>query len=359
MTGERAPPERDEFELALFGPGYGESIALHVGDGVWVVVDSCVDEDRAPRALRYLETIGVDPAEAVALIVATNWHDDHICGMAHLVDACNQASFCCAAALCEKEFLSAVAALEHGHLTVAGSGVGELYKVFTHLENARRRPIHALANRRIFVSNGCEVWSLSPSDRAYQNFLTAIGSLVPSVGSAKRRAPHLSPNEAAVALWIEIGDVSVLLGSDLERRGWIEILQSAARPPGKASAFKIAHHGSGNAHVPQVWQRMLDSDPFAILTPWRRGRRALPAAQDLRRIHSLTANAYASATNDSAVASRTRRNRAVDRTIKESSIKMRRLGMSLGAVRLRKGIGSTGPWRVELFGAACHLRNFN
>ena len=112
MTTESTPPEAGEFELTLFGPGYGESIVLHVGDGVWVIVDSCIDNDRAPRALRYLEGIGIDPAQAVALIVATHWHDDHIRGMGRLVDACSQAAFCCAAALCQKEFLSAVAAAE-------------------------------------------------------------------------------------------------------------------------------------------------------------------------------------------------------------------------------------------------------
>ena len=60
---------------------------------MWVVVDPCVDEDRAPKALSYLEALGVDPGEAVVLIVATHWHDDHICGMGQLVEACSKALF--------------------------------------------------------------------------------------------------------------------------------------------------------------------------------------------------------------------------------------------------------------------------
>lgn len=82
MTTESTPPGTGESELTLFGPGYGESIALHIGDGVWIVVDSCIDDEKEPRALRYLEGLGLDPARAVALIVATRWHDDHIRGMA-------------------------------------------------------------------------------------------------------------------------------------------------------------------------------------------------------------------------------------------------------------------------------------
>ena len=359
MTTESTPPGAGEFELTLFGPGYGESIVLHVGDGVWVIVDSCIDDDRAPRALRYLEGIGIDPAQAVALIIATHWHDDHIRGMARLVDACSQAAFCCAAALCQQEFLSAVATLERRHLTVAGSGVRELYEVFTRLVQAGVRPKHAVANRRVFTRGACEVWSLSPSDAAFQDFLRVIGDLVPREGQAKTRIRDLSPNDVAVALWVEVGDVAVLLGSDLEGSSWEVILQSAERPPGQASAYKIAHHGSENADKPGVWEQMLDADPVAVLTPWQRGGRALPSDQDVQRILSNTAKAYASARSRSITEAPSRRERMVDRTIRESGAGLRRLAMSPGGIRLRRLIHSADPWRVELFGAACHLENFS
>ena len=358
MTAETTPPGAGEFELTLFGPGYGEGIVLHVGDGVWVIVDSCIDADGSPRALSYLESIGLDPAKSVNLIVATHWHDDHIRGLARLVSECNQATFSCAAALSRKEFLAIISVLEPCHLSVNGSGVRELYRVFTGLKEAKSKPSHAIANRRIFKRGACEVWSLSPSDTSFRGFLRAVGGLVPSEGETKRRIPELSPNDIAVALWIEVGDVAVLLGSDLERRGWLEILRSAARPASTASAFKIPHHGSENADEPQVWRRMLDTDPFAVLTPWRRGGRTLPTEPDVRRIISNTTNAYASSARTSVVASSKRRGRAVDRTIRESGVKLRRLDVSPGAVRLRKVIHAADPWRVELFGAACHLEDF-
>ena len=82
-----APPRDGEFELTLLGPGYGESVVMHVGAGVWVLVDSCGRAD-APAALEYLAKVGVDPAEAVKLIVASHWHDDHMRGMAHLAHTC-------------------------------------------------------------------------------------------------------------------------------------------------------------------------------------------------------------------------------------------------------------------------------
>jgi hypothetical protein len=49
-------PNADELEISLFGPGYGESLALHLGNGQWMIVDSCVDSSsRRAAALGYLD----------------------------------------------------------------------------------------------------------------------------------------------------------------------------------------------------------------------------------------------------------------------------------------------------------------
>ncbi len=193
MTAETTPPGAGEFELTLFGPGYGEGIVLHVGDGVWVIVDSCIDADGSPRALSYLESIGVDPTQAVALVVATHWHDDHIRGMERLVETCGQAIFCCASALCQTEFLSAVDALERRHLSVTGSGARELYKVFTLLVERKSTPTHAISNRRVFANGACEIWSLSPDNVAFQGFLVTAQVPPLSYGTSQfllRQRPH-------------------------------------------------------------------------------------------------------------------------------------------------------------------------
>lgn len=358
MIDATTPPEKDEFELTLFGPGYGESIILHVGDGRWVLVDSCIDKDGTPPALRYLESIGFNPARAVGLVVATHWHDDHIRGMARLVETCSQAIFCCASALCRDEFLAVVGALERRRFSAVGSGVREIYGVLSRLVERKSRPVYATVNRRLFSSGRCEIWSLSPDDEVFQKFLMSMRGSAPEVGRTKTRLPDLSPNEVAVALWVAFGDVAVLLGSDLERRGWVEILQSAERPAGTASAFKLPHHGSRNADEAEVWVRMLEPESFAVLTPWRRGGRALPTRNDVQRIRSRTRNGYASARDSSLTVEPHRRDRAVDRAIRTSGIELRRRAMASGAVRLRRRIGSPSEWRAETFGLACHLDNF-
>ena len=351
-------PSADEIEVVLFGPGYGESIVVHLGDDSWVIVDSCINSEGKPRALEYLESIGVNPAKAVDVVVATHWHDDHIRGIATVVEVCNRAEFCCANTLLNSEFLAAVDALESRHLTVEGSGVREIYRTLKCLQSRSCRPKFAAANRKIHSQGNCDIWSLSPSDVAFQNFLRSVGTLFPREGQAKSRIPSISPNDFSVVLWINIEDVVILLGSDLEQDGWTEILHSEERPPGEASTFKVPHHGSEGADDPRVWQRLLASDPNALVTPWQRAGRALPTQRDVYRILSYTPNAYASARMDRTARSPRYPNRTVARTIRSTGIKLRELNVSSDAIRLRQSVNASENWQIETFGTACHLRDF-
>ena len=72
VLSELTGPRPDEIEVSLLGPGYGESVVVHLGDGEWMVVDSCTGRDGEPAALKYLDRIGVDPGSAVRMIVATH-----------------------------------------------------------------------------------------------------------------------------------------------------------------------------------------------------------------------------------------------------------------------------------------------
>ena len=349
------PPDEDELEVVLLGPGYGESIVLHIGYGGWVIVDSCINTEGKPRALEYLESIGVNPAQVVDLVVATHWHDDHIRGMARLVEVCSKADFCCANALLNNEFLAAVGALEGRHLSADGSGVREIHHVFTGLKSKASRTKFAAVNRLIHAQGKCEIWSLSPSDAAFRNFLQSIGRLFPSESRTKTRVPSVTPNDMSVVLWIGVDDIAVLLGSDLEKRGWVEILQSEEQPTGKASVFKVPHHGSESAHEPDVWNRMLDPNPIAVLAPWRKGGNVLPSQRDVRRILTHTTNAYSTASTGLSAPPQARRHGIVARTMRNTGIELRQLAMSPGAIRLRRPLGSRGQWKIETFGSACGL----
>ena len=232
MTALARPPRDDEFELTLLGPGYGESVVLHVGGGAWILVDSC-GRAEAPSALEYLRSLALDPSAVVVLVVATHWHDDHIRGMARMVEVCANAAFCCSSVLCQEEFLTSVHALERRHVAPFASGLREIYRTLSRLRAVGTHPLWALANRPILVEDRCQVWSLAPADEAFSSFLRTLGRLLPRAGESETRVQSLSPNDAAVVLWVTVGDIAVLLGSDLERGGWSTIVQDTARPLGK------------------------------------------------------------------------------------------------------------------------------
>jgi hypothetical protein len=152
----------------------------------------------------------------------------------------------------------------------------------------------------------------------------------------------------------------LLLGSDLEETGhpgtgWSVILGSSTYPQGKASVFKIPHHGSQTSDQPQVWQDMLHAEPFAILTPFVRGNVSLPTRQDVDRLCARTERAYATAVPRY----RRRRGRpnAVERTMRETVRSIRDAMPPPGHVRLRANLAHQPlTWHVELFGDAQPLR---
>ena len=158
-----------------------------------------------------------------------------------------------------------------------------------------------------------------------------------------------------VVLLVGFNNTSVLLGSDLENPGWNVILNSPVRSQGRSAVFKVPHHGSRNADLPEVWENILEPEPYSILTPWRRGGNSLPKSDDVSRILLHTTRAYSTARNTRGQ-SRSRAS-AVEKTIRESGIQLNPIAFSTGTIRLRKRIDHDTSWNVELFGSACKLED--
>ena len=264
-------PGEDEVEVTLLGPGYGESIVVHIGQGRWIIVDSCINDAHEPQTLKYLLAIGIKPHDAVRLIVATHWHDDHIRGMAKVVDVCGNAEFCCAAALRREEFLAAIHALDGRGSFAGSSGVREIHAVFADLAERGRRPVFAMADRRFYNNGGCEIWSLSPHDDEFVRFLKSIGTLFPREGQTKTRIPDVSPNHVAVVLWIQVHDVVILLGADLETKGWVKIVESQAGRSNEERRSRCRTTGERARTSPRSGETCLNP------TRWRCSRRGSEA----------------------------------------------------------------------------------
>ena len=362
-TGANTPPSVTELEVSVFGPGVGESIAVHIGGGEWIIVDSCLRPDGRPAALAYLQELGVDVSSAVKLVIATHWHDDHIEGISEAYRACTSAEFVCSMALRGEEFLQLVRAMSPRSM-LKSSGLDEFDGVIVELQRRKvsirrqaRGPTFAYADRTLLESKvppGYRIVALSPSDASVALALSEIAESLPSPGTTKRRAVARRPNHTAVVIAVQVGELAVLLGSDLENTGpagtgWDGVL-SVATKIGRAHVFKVAHHGSKNGHHADVWTTLLVSDPHSVVTPFLSGK-ALPTTQDLVRLKKLSKELHI--TSAARLSKPKRRDPAVERLLATIVRRRRVLKRSHGQVRLRADATSSSPvFTVENLGTA-------
>lgn len=368
------PPDQDEIEVSLFGPGYGESVLLHIGANKWIIVDSCIDPNsELPAPLSYLRKINIDPAEAVKQIIATHWHDDHIRGLSTILKECNQAEFVCSVAQTSKEFLTLISAYGTRSM-MESSGVNEFWEILKILQhrNINQKsqlisPKFAVAERCLWQhvpqpgdpSHPCAIYSLSPSDASVLLAQINISKLIPEVGETKRRVPTLGPNHASVVLFVEIGEDSILLGGDLEETGnsmsgWIAIINSDTRPQGKASFFKIPHHGSVTADNSHIWSEILEPELIAALTPFAKGNVFLPTRDDVVRICKRTDKAFSTGIHQYPKSKSLPK--MVEKQLREMGVKVRSAYLSRGQIRARgRYINDKINWTVQLLHGAVHL----
>ncbi|MBI5384799.1 MAG: MBL fold metallo-hydrolase [Verrucomicrobia bacterium] len=367
-TVQNSPPNPQEVEVSLFGPGFGECVVLHLGKGEWVVVDSCRDADTGlPAAIDYLQKLDVDLATSVRLVVATHWHDDHMDGLADLFRACRSAKFVCSMALnCEEWF--ALSEVYRGYLQAGGSGVDELRQTMQELKrrnaaNAVVAPQFALAKQPLYVrANGmpAEVVALSPSNAAVAVMQAHLQQrLLPQEKQRRLRVPDLRENDGSVVLSMRVGSASVLLGADLEERGrpglgWQAILDEYETDAKGYEGMKIPHHGSETGHHPQQWSRLMSQQAWATLTPCNRGTK-LPTPEDCRRILSHTEDSFI--TSPRGLGKFRHPDAAVMKTVQEATLSIGIEPGKQGHIRLRRNaLGTASEWEAELFGNALPLR---
>lgn len=364
-------PAVDEFEISIIGPGFGECTIIHLGNGRWIVVDSCIDptdiKSGIPVAERYLRHIGVQMDAAVDLIVATHWHDDHVRGMGRLLDACTSAKFSCANSLLKAEFATYLLALSTGSAATDGAKVREFLHVLRTLA-ARGTPIRYATGSRTLESwssaelgglPSCTIKSLSPSDKEFHLFLETIAQATPKPNESKRSASRQTPNLSSVVLHIDAGPFAIVLGADMEihhdaERGWNSAIREATVSQAqKAFFYKVAHHGSSNGHHDEVWTTLLHPTPICVVTPFNRlpDARKLPTQADLTRIQQ---QGRVFLTSPRITRKPVAKDQAVIRSLRESSIVIRDLSSDVGMVRFRKTNTET-MWRSEVFPAAAEL----
>jgi hypothetical protein len=360
-------PDRDCVEVSLFGPGYGECIALHLGFGDWIVVDSCIEPSSGkPVALAYLEAIDVD-ASQIVLVAASHWDDDHIRGISEVFRRATNAQFVCSSAMTSQEFEAVLSRWRPKSIIPGGSGMDEFDEVTNILaERARdtKYPTpecaHAgsvLWEREKPIPAG--VRALSPSHAADIAAIAELAGIRDSDGGERRRLPHIDGNHTSVVMSVRVGTAPILLGADLQVRadrnlGWYAVVDRNKNNP-RHEAYKIPHHGSANADDDEIWDRLLVKHPLTMLAPFCRAGILLPTCNDAERILARSTSSYLTAP-----ATR-KRYRAQDyvvrKTIDEVALQACAIPNGFGHVRLRKRLNGDN-WEVSCFGSALALDRF-
>jgi beta-lactamase superfamily II metal-dependent hydrolase len=344
-------PASDEVEITLFGPGYGESLVVHLSDGLWIVVDSCYGawckEDPAP--IWYLKQLGVNISTQVRMVVCSHWHDDHIGGLAEVVRQASEAPVFISQALRNEEFFTLLNLYDHSPMDEPG--IRQISRVLRLCGKDRLR--FASQDRLLFAIGGHQVFSLSPSDSSVQDALALFASQAQSLtpGRSPVRIPSLRPNHTSVVLSIAGHHFSSLLGADLEvtpqaRSGWQAILDSSIALPERTSFFKIPHHGSENGHHQGLWDGRLEPQVTAVLSPFKLGSVDLPLVRDVERIAMSTDRAFATGVP------RTKRaimSTPVEKTVREMGKEILELPQARGFVRARRRSTSSSSWSVHCF----------
>jgi len=360
-------PLLDEIEVSLFGPGKGESVVIHLGDGRWMVVDSCTDQRAGSiPPLDYLLALGVNVATQVDLVVATHAHNDHFAGISKIYEASRQAKFVLPAAATTEEFAAFVALDETLQGTLRQSAYSE-YRAVMDVADSRQSASKGLRQLKFAVQDrmllsraptatcpAITVRALSPSDEAFNRAQTSHAARSYEV-DAPRRVLDIDPNLLAVALWIECGERAILLGADLLNGpagcGWGAVLGSFS-PARTASLFKVPHHGSPTSHHDRVWATLLGEDPVAVVTPYRGSQTSRPSPEDVTRIRGLTKHVYATASTR--LPARARNATSAASSLQGLASNVRDVWGSVGQVRCRLRAG-VDDWSVELNSPALAL----
>jgi hypothetical protein len=285
------------------------------------------------------------------------------------VRRCVKARFCTSAALNRREFVTFLSAYDQNRAIAAGPGSREMMATLRLLETrsgSACSPIAALSSKSLMLVDESEtghglpvqVWSLSPSDAQFSEFLRDLGTYSPKEGDTKVRTTPTSPNHLSVVIWITIGQHAFLFGADLEEMpgkpnfGWSAICGNAAWPRTPAKFFKIPHHGSNTAHHDGTWRSLVQQNPVCVVTPWKRGT-TLPKLDDVERLLGYTRRGFS--TSNLRPKALPSRSYPVQKQIRENGIKLRPMGLRAGHVRIRyRAAGGDDP-SLYLSPEACSL----
>lgn len=405
-------PALNEAEVTLIGgtAGFGETIIIHIGNGVWAVVDSCTNPMNGECvALSYLNELGVKVQDQLLYVICTHWHEDHILGLAKLIEACsNKTIFAFSCADDREKFIYEM--MERCNYKGRSRKLTELRDSINKANEKGIKIKRVRQDQMIFNKYGTECFALSPSSieldkfdkelaiaqEKYHKVLEQVAKLKQMDSNTIEEAAVLENeildnyeklisdkideedmiveevmdllqfkdakkveiNDRCVAMLLKINGHNVILGADLEYDhkksldgGWQSVSECECMDNIEANLYKIPHHGSETGYYEYFLQKHIKHDAVSKLTSWVIGSNVLPKAEMLRKYYAHSKNLFVSTT------SLLRKNNEKDRTFRkimnDTTEDILEYKPQLGIIRSRIDINSeSDTWSTELFGSA-------
>ncbi|MGO8898434.1 MAG: ComEC/Rec2 family competence protein [Isosphaeraceae bacterium] len=301
--------------IYLYGSTEGESIALHLPDGKWGVVDSFASSLKDPASNPTYSLLKRENVTELEFLCLTHPHDDHFRGMSQLLKGFTAKQFWTFfgpdptdVQLLKTYFWAEAQQADRATLKESAE---ELASIFDTVEKGRIDRQVVMSRRLMYPvpkDEGIqvEIWGIAPTDDRAQSYKKSLLRSFTKNPGKVQALPHAKHNTISIGLRITFGRARILLGGDVEEEAWRTVLLEN-RPEDLASHFvKISHHGSTTGYCPELWPVLSNQGsarPIAALTPYRRFRLPDPNALDhirgyTRAIHSASRSGHAERTEN-------------------------------------------------------------
>jgi hypothetical protein len=317
--------------MVVFGPGYGESVAVYIPDGGWVVCDSLSSAHGSADLVPAGELL-TSRRELAAALILTHPHDDHVAGFDRLVQR------------------------------VAGGLVGragiELPEDgFTEGDDAAR--VLATSNRAKALAainshwqrHPEAKWEMSADDPPLRLGAATVEVLHPDNEYVARGKPDpaQAPNEYSTPVLICWEATRILLGADLPNAQWTHVLAKAREQElADHHGLKVPHHGSTKS-LPDDLVRAGDRDRLVVLAPWHLGGNILPKLGAKGGIAWLLARRRAVSLSSPGRALTAELPRPVSLSDFEDAAERRPLPGDVAAVELKRSYDPDESWVAATF----------
>ncbi|MBF0336280.1 MAG: hypothetical protein HQL05_00470 [Nitrospirae bacterium] len=291
-------------EVTVFGTGYGESIVMHVPGIGWGVIDSCIMEtdngSKIVPPLAYLTELQTPP-ENLSFMILTHPHEDHYMGFDVILKhyTGHISKVCLYAGKGVRELKKYTA-----KKTIAGANMDNLVKVFKAVDiikngGATLRYLSEMTSvfdkRNVLIkdygSTDISMTALSPNAISIDLYTDKLFKAIPEPGLPVHELDDTLHNVISVALLLKIGELQIILGSDLEtgtavhKNGWIGVLSNRDIPLW-ANFVKVSHHGSKNGFHEFAWdEHSSKKKPYAFICPFYYGSNRLPDGEEVGTIN--------------------------------------------------------------------------